>query len=126
MKQATDTMHHTFVAVDPSKGKLKEKDSKAEEKKERTQPIYACKMCRLHHKKCNGRPCTRCVQKGYTCEKFVKSKSLESNHMSILDKMYAVLQKRHAELVCISNYESASKNPSDPSVPKTALRFILN
>ncbi|KAL0490908.1 proline utilization trans-activator [Acrasis kona] len=39
-----------------------------------SKPIYACKMCRLHHKRCiGGRPCTRCMEKNYICENIVRT-----------------------------------------------------
>jgi hypothetical protein len=105
--------------------------------------IFACKMCRLHHKRCSGeRPCERCIQKNYTCENLVRmggKKTLkespppsftELDAQSMIEKMFEYMTEEHAKLPDIVHTEyvspKSSMNVNTLDASKASIQYILN
>lgn len=94
--------------------------------------IYACKMCRLHHKRCSGeRPCKRCIDKNYTCENIVRTNTKKttkesppprnlspSQQQSNYDKMFEVMREEHARLEGAQRTRSPSLDREDENRKK--------
>ncbi len=101
--------------------------------------IFACKMCRLHHKKCSGeRPCERCQQKNYLCENLVKlnpnKKTIKESpppmtvEKTISERMFDYLttefDKKMDSTESVIVYQQVLTETTVHQ--KTSLRYILN
>jgi hypothetical protein len=136
-----------FELYDPSKQRKSSSrtqrvitDGKKKDQDGESVIIFACKMCRLHHKRCSGeRPCERCIQKGYICENLVRMSGAKKTvkdspptigvdsyeQQSLFDKMYDFMRVEYDKLqgdtaVMVFDYTTSS------TTSKSSIRYILN
>jgi hypothetical protein len=77
--------------------------------------IYACEMCRKHHKACSGeRPCKRCKEKGFECRDVVRNISRKGS----ASRKKRQQQETHISVRSMTPSPSPSSAESPVSMPQ--------